>query len=124
MPFARIGDVEIYYEIHGKGHPLTMILGLGQDIATWGLQIPELSEEFKVVIFDNRDSGRSSRFNGNYNTIDMAMDTLGLMDYLGMDRFHLLGTSMGGMVAQHVALMAPDRVTGLILVSTTANGGE
>lgn len=124
MPLARIGELDIYYEVHGEGHPLLMILGLGQDIATWDMQVPELSEHFKMVLFDNRDSGRSSRCKCDYTTLDMAMDSIGLMDYLKIERFHLLGTSMGGMVAQHVALIAPERVTGLVLASTTANGGD
>jgi pimeloyl-ACP methyl ester carboxylesterase len=99
-----------------------MILGLGQDLATWGLQIPELSNHFRLILFDNRDSGKSSRCSETYTTETMAKDTLGLMDHLGIDQTHLLGTSMGGMIAQHVAMMAPKRVKSLILSSTTSWG--
>lgn len=122
MPKTKIGEIHIYYEEHGQGLPLIMILGLGQDTATWGFQISEFSKQFRVIVLDNRDSGKSSRCSEIYTTEMMARDTLGLMDYLGIERTHLLGTSMGGMIAQHVALMASERVISLILVSTTSWG--
>ncbi|MFH0811292.1 MAG: alpha/beta hydrolase [Pseudomonadota bacterium] len=122
MPKAKIGEIQINYEEYGQGLPLIMILGLGQDLATWGLQIPELSDRFRLILFDNRDSGKSSRCSETYTTETMARDTLGLMDYLGIDKTHLLGTSMGGMIAQHVAIMAPERISSLILSSTTSWG--
>jgi pimeloyl-ACP methyl ester carboxylesterase len=122
MPKAKIGEIQINYEEYGQGPPLIMILGLGQDIATWGLQISELSNHFRLILLDNRDSGKSSRCSETYTTETIAMDILGLMDYLGIDKTHLLGTSMGGMIAQHVAIMAPERVGSLILSSTTSWG--
>ena len=122
MPTAKIRDIQIYYEEHGRGHPLLMILGLGQDIATWEFQIAELSKHVRLIVFDNRDSGQSSRCSVNYDTESMAQDILGLMDHLGIARTHLLGTSMGGMIAQHVALMAPARLNSLILAGTTSWG--
>jgi aminoacrylate hydrolase len=122
MPKATIGDIQIYYEDYGQGPPLIMILGLGQDIATWNFQISELSKHLRLIVFDNRDSGKSSRSSQNYTTQIMAQDILGLMDHLGIDRTHLLGTSLGGMIAQQVALIAPERVNNLILSSTTSWG--
>lgn len=122
MPKAKIGEIQINYEEYGQGPPLIMVLGLGQDLTTWGLQIPELSNHFRLILLDNRDSGKSSRCSETYTTETMAMDILGLMDYLGIDKTHLLGTSMGGMIAQHVAIMAPERVSSLILSSTTSWG--
>ena len=122
MPKATIGDLELYYEEHGSGEPLIMVLGLGQDVATWGLQIEALSKHLRLIVFDNRDAGRSSRCPDNYTTQSMARDILYLMDHLGIERTHLLGTSMGGMIAQNVALMAPERLKSLILVSTTSWG--
>jgi len=122
MPEVKIGDVRIYYEEYGQGPPLVMILGLGQDIGTWGLQIQELSNHFRLILFDNRDSGKSSRCTDFYTTETMARDTLGLMDYLEIPKTNLLGTSMGGMIAQQVALLAPERVMSLILTSTIAWG--
>ncbi len=122
MPKAKIGDIQLYYEEYGQGQPLIMVLGLGQDVATWSFQISELSNHVRLIVFDNRDSGKSSRYAENYTTASMAQDILGLMDYLRIDRTHLLGTSMGGMIAQHVALMAPERLNSLILASTTSWG--
>jgi len=122
MPKANVGDIEIYYEEHGQGPPLIMILGLGQDTATWSFQISELSNRLRLIVFDNRDSGKSSRCLDGYTTKTMAQDTIGLMDHLRIDQTHILGTSMGGMIAQQVVLMAPERVNKLILASTTCWG--
>ncbi len=122
MPDAKIGDIQIHYEEYGEGPPLIMILGLGQDTATWKFQVSYFSEHFRLILLDNRDSGKSSSSPETYTTETMAGDILGLMDHLGMARAHLLGTSMGGMIAQQVALMAPERVISLVLASTTSWG--
>ena len=122
MPIAKIRDIQIYYEEHGRRQPLIMILGLGQDIATWEYQIAKLSRHARLIVFDNRDSGQSSRSSDNYTTETMAQDVLGLMDHLKIKTAHILGTSMGGMIAQHIALMAPARLNRLILASTTSWG--
>lgn len=122
MPKAKVGEIQIHYEEYGKGQPLIMILGLGQDTATWAFQVPEFSKYFRVIIMDNRDSGRSSGCTEIYTTETMAGDILGLMDYLAIKQTHLLGTSMGGMVAQQVALLAPKRIISLVLASTTSWG--
>ncbi len=122
MPTANIGEVELYYEEHGRGEPLIMVLGLGQDIATWGFQVEELSKHLRLIVFDNRDCGKSSRCADNYTTESMAQDILGLMNHLRIEKTHLLGTSMGGMIAQHVALMAPEGLKSLILAGTTSWG--
>lgn len=122
MPEASLGKIKLHYEEQGQGPPLMMILGLGQDMNTWAFQVPNFSKHFRVIRFDNRDSGRSSRSEEPYTTRTMASDTLGLMDHLGIERAHILGTSMGGMIALEVALQAPDRVMSLILASTTSWG--
>jgi len=124
MPKAKFSNIELYYEEYGHGRPLLMILGLGQDVATWGYQIPVLSNHCRLIIFDNRDSGRSSRCSEPYTIETMARDVIGLMDYLEIDRANLLGTSMGGMIAQQVALLTPEKVASLILASTGSNGKE
>lgn len=122
MPKAKVGEIQIHYEEYGNGQPLIMILGLGQDTATWAFQVPEFSKYFRVIVMDNRDSGQSSGCTETYTTETMARDILGLMDHLAIERTHLLGTSMGGMVAQQVALMAPERIIRLVLASTTSWG--
>ena len=124
MPVAKVGDLQIFYEEYGRGQPLLMLLGLGQDIATWGLQISEFAKYFRVIVFDNRDAGKSPRSLEAYTTVAMAGGTAGLMDSLGIEHAHLLGISMGGMIAQHVALMYPTRVTSLILASTAVSGED
>ena len=122
MPLANIGDIQIYYEEYGEGQALIMILGIGQDTVTWEFQISEFSKHFRLILLDNRDSGKSSSCSEIYTTETMARDILGLMDHLGIARAHLLGTSMGSMIAQQVALIAPERVISLVLASTTSWG--
>jgi len=122
MPKAKIGDIQLYYEDYGQGQPLILVLGLGQDVATWEFQIDELSRHMRLIVFDNRDSGQSSHSRENYTTETMAKDIIDLMDHLAVDQTHILGTSMGGMIAQHTALIAPERVISLILSGTTSWG--
>jgi pimeloyl-ACP methyl ester carboxylesterase len=107
---------QIYYEVHGDGEPLVLVMGIGYDASLWNLQqVPALSKRFQVVIFDNRDAGRSSRAARSYSIADMADDVAGLMDGLDIPHAHLLGLSMGGMIGQEFALRHPDRLTRLVL---------
>ena len=113
----------IYYEEHGEGEPLLCVMGLSADTLAWALQVPTFSQRHRTVIFDNRDVGQSSPGGAEYEVADMARDTLDLADALGLDSFHLLGVSMGGAIAQEIALAAPDRVRTLTLTVTFARGG-
>jgi pimeloyl-ACP methyl ester carboxylesterase len=107
---------ELYYEVHGDGQPLVLVMGIGYDSSLWKLhQIPALSKRFQVVIFDNRDAGRSSRAAQRYSIGDMADDVAGLLDGLDIPHAHLLGLSMGGMIGQEFALRHPDRLDRLVL---------
>ena len=116
---------ELYYEVHGEGAPLVLIMGIGYDATLWGLhQIPVFSKEFQVVAFDNRDVGRSSQATGPYTIADMADDVVGLMDGLQIKHANMLGLSMGGMIAQEFALRHPDRLDKLILTGTGAATGR
>ena len=91
-------------------------MGIGYDATLWTLaQVPALSQTFQVVIFDNRDAGRSSNAAGQYTIADMADDVASLMDALDIPRAHLLGLSMGGMIAQEFALRHPGRLRRLVL---------
>ena len=93
---VRTNGQELYYEIHGDGPPLVLVMGIGYDSSLWTLQqVPELSTRFRVVLLDNRDSGRSSRADHAYTIADMADDVAGLLDALDIHRTHLLGLSMG-----------------------------
>jgi pimeloyl-ACP methyl ester carboxylesterase len=116
---------DIYYEIHGEGPPLILIMGIGYDATLWSLhQVPVLSQEFKVIVFDNRDSGRSSQATDSYAIEDMADDVAGLMDGLQIEKAHVLGISMGGMIALEFALRYPDRLDKLILTGTGGAAGS
>ena len=123
MPTIELQGRTIYYEDHGDGEPLLGVMGLAADTLSWTLQVPAFSERHRTVIFDNRDVGQSSADEHDYEITDMAQDAIELADALGLDRFHLVGVSMGGAIAQELALAAPQRVRTLTLVVTFAAGG-
>jgi 3-oxoadipate enol-lactonase len=107
---------ELYCEVHGAGQPLVLVMGIGYDSSLWKLQqVPALSKQFQVIIFDNRDVGRSSTASRQYTIADMADDVEGLLDRLEIERAHLLGLSMGGMIGQEFALRHPRRLDRLVL---------
>lgn len=116
--YVETNGQKLYYEIHGEGEPLFLIMGLGGDATGWMFQIPEFSKYFKVIAFDNRDVGRSSQAKAPYSIGDMAEDTAGLMDALGIKQAHIVGGSMGGAIAQELVLQHPDKVRKLILACT------
>jgi pimeloyl-ACP methyl ester carboxylesterase len=118
MPHADLNGFEIHYDVHGEGDPLVCVHGLSCDRRAWVLQIEPFSQQFQTVFFDNRDVGQSSLATADYTTADMAGDVLALADHLGLETFHLLGISLGGMVSQQVALAAPERVRSLTLAVT------
>jgi len=116
---------QIYYEMYGEGEPLILIMGIGGDSTMWTpYQVPAFSTKFQVIVFDNRDAGRSSKAATYYTIADMADDVAGLMDGLGKECAHILGISMGGMIAQEFALRYPDRLNKLILTGTGAATGR
>src|SRR3990172_6307927 len=118
MPYTLVNGIEIYYEVHGSGEPLLLIMGLGANAGSWVMQVPELSMEYKIIAFDNRGSGRSGKPNEAYSIAQMADDAAALLDDLAIDSAHVFGMSMGGMIAQDLVLRHPERVTSLILGGT------
>jgi pimeloyl-ACP methyl ester carboxylesterase len=125
MTIAKLDDVDLYYQIKGKGTPLIMITGYSGNSDGWDNLIPRsdtLSKHYKVIIFDNRGTGRSSRPDGPYSISIMADDVAKLLDHLSIEKAHVLGTSMGGAIAQEVALRHPEKVDSLVLFCTTPGG--
>jgi len=122
MPIAHVNDIDIYFEIHGSGPPLVLIMGLRRNAEWWYRQIPELSKHFTIIAFDNRGAGRSDKPEMDYSIGLFADDTAELMNFLGIPRAHILGISMGGYIAQELAINHPDKVNGLILGCTSCGG--
>jgi pimeloyl-ACP methyl ester carboxylesterase len=122
MPKAKVNDIELYYEIHGEGDPLVLISGLGYPMWQWHLMLPYLEKHFQVITLDNRGVGQSDRPGGPYTASMLAKDTVGLLDALGIDKAIVMGHSMGGFVAQAMALEYPLKVEKLILCSTNFGG--
>jgi len=123
MPMQKANGIEIYYEIHGKGEPLILIMGLRRNIEWWYRQVPDLSKHFKVLVFDNRGAGRSDKPKMDYSIRLFADDTTGLIESLSIKKAHILGLSMGGYIAQELAINYPHIVKSLIL-ACTGPGGE
>ena len=121
MPTVKVNDINIYHEIHGDGFPLVMIIGLGSNLVWWDEKLLEtVSSKYKTVIFDNRGSGRTDKPDMDYSIRMFADDTIGLMNELKIERAHVLGISMGGMIAQELVLNYPERVEKLVLCATNS----
>jgi pimeloyl-ACP methyl ester carboxylesterase len=122
MTQLDVNGIKIYFEIHGKGDPLVLIMGLRRNVEWWYCQIPALSEHFKVIAFDNRGAGRSDKPETDYSIRLFADDTAAMMESLDIKRAHVLGISMGGYIAQELAINYPDKVRSLVLGCTGAGG--
>jgi 3-oxoadipate enol-lactonase len=118
MSIAKIGSLDLYYEEHGAGEPLLLIMGLAADSTAWMFQVPEFAEKYRTIVFDNRGVGRSSKPAGPYTIHEMADDAAALLAVLHVQRAHVVGVSMGGMIAQELALRHPECVHGLVLACT------
>jgi len=119
MPKVKVNDIQMYYEVKGKGFPLVMIQGMNGNLAMWDPRLVEgLSKHFKLVLLDNRGAGRTEISKREYTIRLFADDTAGLMNALGISKADVLGLSMGGAVAQELAINYPEKVEKLILCST------
>ncbi|MHA1489533.1 MAG: alpha/beta fold hydrolase [Promethearchaeota archaeon] len=116
--FSEINGTKICYEVLGDGDPLFLIHGFGAKKETWRAQIGALSEHFKVIRFDNRGAGKSDRPGGPYSMEIFADDLNGLMDYLKIEKAHVIGWSLGGMIVQNFAIKYPERVNKIVLINT------
>ncbi len=141
MPSVHANGITIEYEVQGEGEPLLMVMGLGAQLIDWpqGLVDEIVGRGFQVIRFDNRDAGLSTEFTARpptnseitrafllrrpmrseYLLRDMADDAIGLLDAIGVDRAHVVGASMGGMIAQTMAIEHPSRVRSLTSIMST-----
>ncbi len=122
MPFVESQGAKIYWDEEGAGAPLLMIMGLGAASVLWWRTRPALARRYRTVAFDNRGVGRSEVPAGPYSMAVMASDAAAVLDAAGVERAHIFGLSMGGMIAQEFALQYPQRVVSLILGCTAAGG--
>jgi 3-oxoadipate enol-lactonase len=123
MAHAVTADgTKLHYERTGTGVPVLLVMGLGMNATGWWRTVPVLAERFEVIAFDNRGSGRSDVPDGPYTTELLADDAAAVLDAAGAERAHVYGISLGGMVAQQIALRHPDRVDRLVLGATTPGG--
>jgi 3-oxoadipate enol-lactonase len=122
MPFCTSHDIRLHYEVHGEGWPLLLISGLAGGSWSWYGQVPYFKEYYQTIIFDNRGAGLSEKPPGPYHMTHFAEDTLRLLDHLQVEQAFVLGLSMGGMIAQELGLLAPERVRALLLGCTHCGG--
>ena len=115
MPRVRANGVELRVEELGEGPPLLLIMGLGASLETWVAQRDAFAARRRVILFDNRGAGESAVPPPPWTVVDMAADAVGVLDALGIDRADVLGVSMGGMIAQEMAIRWPDRVDRLVI---------
>jgi len=118
VPFAELAGRRIFYEEHGAGDPVLLVNGLGADHTTWGLQTEFLKEHFRVVAFDNPGVGQSQGPPGPYTSELFADVAASLLRSLGIERAHVVGASMGGIIVQQLALRHPALVRSLVMHCT------
>ena len=122
MPRVSVNGVHIQYSVQGQGEPLLLIQGLSAGRRDWFFQMRPFRKRFRVVAFDNRGAGRSGKPADFYDIAAMTADTVGLMDALGLESAHILGMSLGSLVAQDLAIRYPERVRKLVLVAPLVAG--
>jgi len=121
---VRVDDVDVSYEVTGSGAAVLCVQGVGVPGSGWRPQVAALSARFTVITYDNRGLGRTAPSSTPLTIEAMAADAAAILDAEGLDRCHVVGHSMGGLIAQHVALTHPRRVTSLSLLCTFATGRD
>jgi pimeloyl-ACP methyl ester carboxylesterase len=125
MPYTTSSDgARIYFEVHGTGDPVLMIMGLGSNAYGWKRSLPWLSASHQAIVFDNRGVGRSDVPEGAYTIEQMAADAAAVLDASSHRTAHVMGMSLGGMIAQRFAVAHADRVRSLLLLCTTPGGAN
>jgi pimeloyl-ACP methyl ester carboxylesterase len=120
MPTVKVNDIDMYYEVQGAGEPIVLIAGLGTSMSPYRRIVGLLSQNHRVLAFDNRGVGRTDKPNIPYTIEMMADDTAGLLKALNIMQANVVGISMGGRIAIALALLHPELVRSLVLVSTSA----
>ncbi|KFG70887.1 3-oxoadipate enol-lactonase [Microvirga sp. BSC39] len=125
MAFARVNDIVLHYQVLGasNGTSLVFINSLGSDLRIWQEVAPGLAERFRVILYDKRGHGLSDAPSTPYTIDEHTDDLLALLDHLGAERASLVGLSVGGMIAQRMAVRAPGRVQSITLCCTAAKIG-
>jgi len=118
--FAEVNGIKISYEIFGDGYPVLLVHGFGDTKEGWRAQTPELSKIYKVIRFDNRGAGNSDKPKDSYELDDFVEDIKGLLDHLNIDKAHIIGWSLGGMLVQNFVLKYPERANKIVLINTNA----
>jgi 3-oxoadipate enol-lactonase len=124
MPRVRVGEVELAYDEAGDGEAVVFVSGTSLDRTVWGAQVAAFADRYRVVTFDNRDVGESTQVAHGYTPRDLAGDLEGLLAALDLPAAHVVGHSLGGAIAQELALAAPERVRTLALVGSWARNDE
>ncbi|SEF54592.1 alpha/beta fold hydrolase [Bosea lathyri] len=119
-----IGDVTLNYRLQGSGTPLICIHGVGSYLEAWEGVAERLADRFRILTFDLRGHGRSTKVGGRYEIDDFVGDVLALADHAGFETFHLAGFSLGGLIAQRLALTHQERIQRLVLLATVAGRTE
>ncbi len=119
MTHAHVNGIWLNYQDSGEGEPVLLVMGLGAPLQGWEPQLPALAKRHRVICFDNRGVGRTDKPVGPYSVHQLVDDATGLLDHLGVGAAHVVGVSMGGMVAMELAALHPERVRSLVLASTT-----
>jgi 3-oxoadipate enol-lactonase len=122
MPFARNGTVRLHWKSVGRGPAVLLVAGRGMTVDGWWTTIPVLARSFRVIVFDHRDTGQSTRVGWPYSVQQMVGDAVAVLDAAGEQRAHVYGISLGSLVAQELALGYPDRVQALVLGASSAGG--
>ena len=122
MPHVQLGGVDLHYEQHGSGDDVLLLCGLGDDHTAWDAQVAELPRPLPLTVVDNRGVGQSRCPTARSASPTWPRDAAALLDHLGIARAHVAGFSMGGAIAQELALARPDLVRSLVLVGTWARG--
>ena len=118
MPTVNVNGMELYYEVAGEGPPVLLLHGLGSSARDWEYQTPELGRSYRVITMDVRGHGRSSRPPGPYSVAQFSQDALALLRALNATPAHIVGLSMGGMIAFQMAVDNPDAVRSLAIINS------